>query len=301
MSIAPFCRIKPEAGVALLSDPVLGDLSLLSPGFVMVDLTIGHPAERAVVRNRALNDGQIDDSKFLGGRAVTVTLRFNNRVLPTQELLDAVRPFLSPRHRPRLTWSHPGSSDDLRSLPVRGVDAPILLNGPKYNTMVMQFMSADAFITNPVKSSVTAGLTGTTEAGRAYDLAFDRAYPAQSPVGSKIATNRGSAPADWVATIFVGSTGTVVDPSLLVNDVEMSFADNGGLTMTANQTLVIDTKERSILLNGDPTTSRYGQSNFLDWNWDDFQFRAGANPIRLDHSGTSSESVVTMVWSDSWL
>jgi hypothetical protein len=167
--------------------------------------------------------------------------------------------------------------------------------------MIVQFFSADAFVRSATQSCVTVGLTGTTEAGRAYDLAFDRAYPAQSPVGSKEAANAGTAPADWVATIFTGSSGDVVNPTVEVNGLDMDFDQNGGLTMTANQTLVINTKERSILLNGDPATSRYGQSNFLDWNWDDFQLRAGANPIRLDHSGSSSQAVMTMCWDDVWL
>lgn len=319
-----FCRVMPESGTATLSHPALGSLDLLSPGFIVVDITIGHPAERAVVRNRALNDGQIDNSKYLGGRAVTISIRFNNRVLPEQDLIDMLRPFLSPRHRPLFTWSHAGTPTELRSLAVRGVDAPTIIAGPLYQTMVMQFYSAEAFVRNPVQSHVTTRLSGSVEQGREYELSADtgngtgetgplytnegttdqpagRAYPAQTPVGSRSANNKGSAPADWVATIFAGASGTVENPRIQVGDAEMNFDQDGGFTLTPGQTLVIDTRERSILLNGDPTASRFDRSDFLAWAWDDFQLLAGDNVVRLDFTGSSTTAALTLSWFDSWL
>jgi hypothetical protein len=67
------------------------------------------------------------------------------------------------------------------------------------------------------------------------------------------------------------------------------------------QTLVIDQQERTVLLNNDPNESRYDRLNFEDWDWDDLALQPGANIVRLQGSGFTSTSLMTICWRSAWL
>lgn len=285
-------------GTAVLSAGDLPDLDLAcGEGFVLVDLQVGFPAERPVVRERALDDGVLDQTTFVGQRAVTVTLRLDQRVLTTQALLDRLMPFLSPRRRPTLTWSLPGSATDYRSLTLRGVDAPLVIQQPKYVTIVCSWVSVESFLLDPVVECESVDPNDLPpEEGREYDLDFDREYLPIIPVGALAAINTGTAPTHCVITL----NASMIDPTVTINGVDITFSANGGLTLVTGQTLVIDTQARTILLNNDPAQSRYDRVNFEDWSWDDFLLQPGVNIIRLQGTGFTSTTLMTVCWRSAW-
>lgn len=286
-------------GTAVLSAADLDDLVIdCDTGYVLVDLQIGFPDVRPVVRSRALDDGVIDETTYLGARAITMTLRLDHRVATTQSLIDAVMPFLSPRRRPNLTWSIAGSPTDYRTVTMRGADAPVVIDGPKYRTLVCQWVTTDAFLLDPTENCVMLDPNDTTgEVGRTYDLTFDRVYSSITPVGSLFVTNAGNAPAHWRATL----NATMVDPTFTVNGVPMTFDQNGGVTIVTGQTLEIDTRERTILLNGDPAFSRYDRVNYTDWSWSDLLLQPGQNLIRIQGSSFDLTTSVDFCWFDTFL
>jgi hypothetical protein len=287
------CVTTLQPGTMALSEQTLGSLDLsCDSGFVLSSFQIGWPAERAVVRNRALADGQLDDTRFVGGRAVTLTLRLDHRVSSTQALLNGLSPYLSARRRPTLTWSLAGSPTDYRSLSVRGVDMPTVIDGPKFPTVVAQFVSSDSFVRAPGERCVTM-LPGEGELGRTYDLTFDRTYPPAGPDGSKNVPVYGTAPSDWVGTIF----GAIDDPTITVNGITVEFI---GLSLTASQTLVIDTAARTVLLDGDATESRYNLANYTDWTWDDLLLNPGDNIMRLTGDDVGVDAALTVCSHDRW-
>ena len=285
-------------GTAVLSAPDLADLDLsCAEGFVLVDLQVGFPAERPVVRPRALDDGVIDQTTLVGQRAVTVTLRLDSSVMTTQALLDRVMPFMSPRRRVTLTWSLPGSPTDYRSLVLRGVDAPLVIDQPRYPTIVCSWVSVGSFILDPVEECESVDPNDLPdEIGRTYDLTFDRTYVPTIPVGALAAINTGTAPTHCVITL----DATMIDPTVSVNGVDVTFDQNGGLTLATAQTLVIDTQARTILLNGDPDESRYDRVNFEDWSWDDLLLQPGVNVVRLEGTGFTASTLMTVCWRSAW-
>jgi len=287
------------SGTAVLSASGLSDLDLTcGEGFVLVSLEVGFPAERPVVRSRALADGVIDQSEYLGQRAVSVTLRLDHRVASTQALIDWLMPFMSPRRRPTLTWSLPQTPLDLRSLTLRGVDAPIVISGPKYTTILCSWVSEDSFAVSPTEQCESLSpLDPPAEVGRTYPLTFDRYYDPQPPAGSFYVVNNGTAPAQWTAQL----DASAVDPILTINGVDMEFDRNGGVSLITGQTLNIDTKQRTILLNDDPTLSRYDRVNFQDWNWDDLLIQPGSNLVRIQGSGFDASTLLTFCWRDTYL
>lgn len=280
-----------------LDDDVLGRLDLeCADGFVVAEFAIGWPEVRSVVRNLALADGVQDDTTYLGGRAVTVALRLDSNVLPTQDLLDVLLPYVSPRRRPRLVYAVQRPVTDpshVRSFTLRGADAPVVIDAPKHPVVVVQWVTTSPFAFGPDQLCAVATLSGTEEDGRAYNLTFDRTYPFSAPFGITYFTVEGNAPTDWVGTL----TAELEDPLIEINGVGVQFT---GLTLTAGQTVIIDTAARTILRNGDPNDSVFGLSNFTAWTWDELRLSAGTNTILLQGANPVGDPSFTLCYYPHW-
>lgn len=265
----------------------------------MTSLSIGYPTVREVSINKALADGSIDTTAFVGARAVTIALTLDNTKcdgFKTQDLLDIVMPYVSPRIRPTLVYTVDKNDPDpshVRSLLLRGADAPFTIDSPKALTLVCQWVAAEPFTSALDQVCAVAPLTEPTEFGRVYDLDFDRDYPFSPPVGVTQFTPLGNAPMDWTGTI----TSEVTDPTIFVNDVEVRFI---GLSLVSGQTIDIDTANRTILRNNDPSDSVYGFSNFVEWNWDDLRVTPGLNSIRLEAIIYNGNPAFTLCYYDRW-
>jgi len=287
-----------------VKEATLGELDFNSiTGVIPVDFTIGWPTVREVINPRALTDGVIDTTTYLGQRAVTLTIRYNQKVMPTQDLLDLVTPYMSPRVRPQIIWTVQNPTDvcpaydvrptDYRSLVVRGADAPLVVDGPRYLSMVLQWVAQDSFTSALDQVCGVARATGSEEFGRQYDLIFDRDYPSSPVYGVTNLTAAGNAPTDWTATI----TSEITDPQFAINSVLVTFT---GLTLLSGQTIIIDTQERTMLRNGDPTDSVYGYTNFADWSWDDLRMVPGNNTLIFGGDGAVGDPAMTVCWYDKW-
>jgi hypothetical protein len=285
--------------VIYLQEDSLGTLDLeCINGLVVQSFEIGFPTVREVVVSRALTDGAIDTTKYLGSRAVTVALRLDQKKMATQALLDLLMPYLSPRIRPRIVWRVQSPSVEpnpayVRSLQIRGADAPVVIEGPKYQTIILQWVAQEPYAEALEDTCAVAVTTGTEEFGRDYDLEFDRDYPFSPPFGVTLFNTLGNAPMDWFGTI----TSEVVDPRILINNTEVIFT---GVNLTAGQTIEIDTLARTILRNGTPTDSLYGLTNFQDWTWDDLRLVPGQNLIRMQADSFTGQPSFTLCWLDRW-
>ena len=283
-----------------LTHPSLGQLDLdCEDGFVVTSFDIGYPVVREVSFNNALADGTTDTTTYVGSRAVTIAMRLDNTGCnghETQDLLDRITPYVSPRIRPTLVYTVDKTSTNpnhVRSLVLRGADAPFTVDAPKALTLVCQWVAAEPFTSSLEDTCAVAILTEASEFGRYYDLSFDRDYPPSPPVGVTLFTPAGNAPMDWTGTI----TSSVTDPLLLVNNVPIQFS---GISLTTGQTINIDTANRTILRNNDPNDSVYGLTNFQDWNWDDIRVRPGLNAIRLEGTIYSGTPSFTLCYFDRW-
>jgi hypothetical protein len=283
-----------------LTHPSLGTLDLeCEDGFVVMEFSIGYPTVREVSINKALSDGTIDTTAFVGARAVTIALRLDNTGCDphkTQDLIDRVTPFVSPRFRPTLVYTIDQNDPDpthVRSLVLRGVDAPFTVNAPKALTLVCQWVASEPFTSSLEDTCAVAPLTEPIEFGRDYDLDFDRDYPFSPPVGVTLFTPVGNAPMDWTGTV----TSDVTNPVITINDIEIRFT---GLSLVAGQTINIDTANRTILRNNDPNDSIYGLTNFTDWNWDDLRVIPAQNSIKLESFVYAGSPAFTLCYFDRW-
>lgn len=285
-----------------LIDARLGELELRRTPFTVIGFQIGSRAPRVVRRNRALADGMIDDTRFVGGRAVTVSLMLNEDLCarPTetmQDLFDRLLPFMAARRRPRLRWTVPGSPHE-RELVVRGEDAPVIIERDKHPAIVLSFDAADGEITTPFNPETDCTLIEPAidvETGRTYDLVFNRTYPPSAAVGDRIVVQGGNERAHWSGVIFAG-TGTT-DPYVRINGVTLSFTD---LVLPEGSTIVIDTRDRTMWLNGVPGDSVHQYSNFTQWAWEDLMLDAGTNSMRFGAAALGSGAVLQLCRRKTW-
>lgn len=291
------CLIPAAPGSAVLSSPdafpALIDLPLTcEDGWSLEQLQIGFPAVRPVVRNRAIGDGVFDDTFYVGARAVTITLRMATPTA-TQAAIDRVMPFMSPYNRAMLTWSLAGSPTSVRTLRLRGVDAPVVIDGPSYQRLVLSFVSTESFMRGEVEHCVQ--LTAPPTTARTYDLTFDRIYQTVPPVVSTTIVNAGNAPAPWRAVI----NADAVNPILSINGIAIAFNQNGGVNLTGFDQLYIDSDRRSILITPFPLSSAYDRVDFYNWRWDNLLLRPGPNLIDFQIAA-GGNSVLDFCWFDTW-
>jgi len=263
-------------------------------GYVVTGWEIGFPASRPVTRNRALSDGTIDSTRFIGARAVSMAITLDVNKQDPQISIDNLTAYMSPRLRPRLNWTIPGSTQE-RSLLVRGESAPVTIRRPQANTLTASFIGVRGVLESPNESTLLIVPGSDVETGRNYDLTFDRVYPAGIPIGSRIVVNDGNETTDWSATIF----GPAVDPTVTINGVNMSFDRNGGQTLAAGETLTINTRTKTVYLNDDPTASRYDKINFTDWSWEEVRFVPGQNIVRYQEA--TQQGTCQFTWRSAWL
>jgi hypothetical protein len=193
-----------------------------------------------------------------------------------------------------LRWSLPGSGGVEREMVVRGEDAPVVISGRTKQAIVLSFVSADGDITSPDQECLLIQPSDVSEAGRQYNLTFDRDYPTSTPAGEVLVTQNGNEPAHWTATIF----GDVTGPSLRVNGSTVAWPD--AYNLPADATIVIDTKAKTILLNGVAFDSVYGLTNFTDWQWADLMLQPGANAVMYFAQSLGTGTVMQMCWRPTW-
>lgn len=289
-----------------LYDAELGTLVLGCDPYVVTSLQVGSPDVREVVRNRSLADGTLDDTRYLGARAITMAIRFNDVSVcaadaeaSMQTLIDRLTPYMSPRRRPRLTWQLPRSTQ-LRAATVRGVNWSWAVSGPKAQGIAPQWVVPTGEIVDggpDARRCITIKPSSDTETGRTYNLVFNRAYPASNPIGGRTVLNPGTTNAHWTLTFY----GPVTNPSFTINGVVFKTDRQGGVALVSGQTLVVDTRSRTALLNGVATASRYQNTNYDEWSWDDLMLKPGTNVIRFDGTALTAQSAAELCYTPTYL
>jgi len=125
----------------------------------------------------------------------------------------------------------------------------------------------------------------------------ERQYPPTQPIGGRLITNVGNAPAHWTLSIF----GQAVNPSWTINGNDITFNRNGGLTLAGGQSVVIDTRTRSILLNGTPGDSAYDRVNYDEWAWSNLLLRPGRNIVLFGGENLSENATATFCYRPTFL
>jgi hypothetical protein len=280
------------SGNLILSEPTLGDLDLsaCASGYVTISFDLGSAAVREATRDRALGHGEFDDSRFLGPRSFAVTVVVDQRHGDATALFDRVAAYNNPRRRPYVTWTEPGSTQPRQCRDMVGRGFPRPIDSPKYHSSTFTWRVPDGKVVDPVLQTFQIVPSSDTELGRSYPENYADGgrgpYPASAGLGGRLVTNAGGLEADWVCQLF----GPCVNPWVSVNGIKVALNLGGGATLVAGQYVAIDSFARTILLNGDPTLSRFNKSNYTQWSWQSLGIPGpGTTTVRVGaDSGTVS-------------
>lgn len=280
----------------VLSAPGLASLPLdASQGYVVKLLDLGDAVTRDVVGDAPDADGTDDETEFIGARAVALKVRLLPRGgwLPA-ERARRLRAFTNPRLRPVMTISRDGEVDQQVVLRRGPFNNPI--ERPHFQDVTVQWVAPFGILESVALHDQTVfAVAAGAAVGRAYSLTFSRTYPASPVLGSGSFVNAGDTDAYPLIRIY----GPVTEPVLdnLTQGKSLTFA---ALTLSATEYLEIDTRARTILLNADPTNSRYDKLVYPTSDW--FTLGPGANAIRF-HPATFTDgtTLAEFVWRDAYL
>jgi hypothetical protein len=244
-------------------------------GFDVATVDLGFPSIRSSSSVRPGANGEDDRTEFFGARSVTLS----GTVVPTatltrQQVVDRLRSFLNPKRRPVLYFTLEETGDERRILLVpSSSSAPI--ERPGSAKVAAQWRAPDGIQEAAVETLETATATVDVEPGRAYPRTYFLTYPASSIVGSVVVTNPGNVAAYPVLELY----GPATDPRF-ENITGGGALEFSGLVLGARDYLEVDVRERTILLNGDPSASRYQFLDFASSSWPGLELEAGDNLLR---------------------
>jgi len=267
-------------------------------GFSLRTVDKGDPETREVVSYAADADGTIDTTTHIGARVVTL----NVTITPTdgetrEEKRRRLRAFTAPSLRPYLFLSEDGLPE---------VRAQMRRGNPSFSNIIDRPGRADCIVQWVVPAGVFesadehtqdvyASASVASTAGRTYPLTFPRIYPAAAPLGSATIFNAGNIDSYPLLRMYGPFSEPVLD--ILTTGKSLSLV---GITVASGDFLEIDTRKRTILLNGDPTATRYDKLAFPASRW--WSLPPGPTEVRF-HPATYTQGVTRtqFVWRDNYL
>jgi len=270
-------------------------------GYFVTSLDLGSPEVRQVTNNRPDADGIDDRTRYLGQRLISVDI---SAVLQAGATIDDVAasfaPYMVPRQRPTLHYvlDRPGAPE--RVMTVRGQAYAWKVDDDQVRAIQLQFVAADPTAYDPTIQQAAAWAGSTAAAGRVYNLAFARTYPAGGGAPSTgIIHGNGDLPVQprlriygpisWPVVIFHTADGRTFRVAFL-----QSF------TIGAGAWVDVDTKAKTAYYNGDTAQNMLAR---MDWSVNSWPvLPAGSDTLMtLTGGNTSQVSQVVATWQDGFL
>lgn len=263
-------------------------------------LDLGFPDVREVQEAFVGRDGVDDRTAHHGARAVVAELFLLSSGTPSATI-DALRAFCHPGARPLLVvddedWPTP------RQVQLRAdaQSAPMESDRVGNRAVSVSWRAPrGVLLSTTVEQSSASPSSG--EAGRAYPLTFDRAYPAGGGLGSVLLDVGGTAPAQPISRLF-GPFGGAGARTGWANETTGQRLEFAGLTVGASDYLELNHAERTVRLNGntDPASNRYRFLDFAASEW--WSLLPGqVNTVRFYPGTFTAPAQALIEWSDSWL
>ena len=261
-------------------------------GVVVEELDLGFPEVRGPVIDRTDADGTIDLSAFHGARAVTIRAA----VLPEGahtlgSVIDRLRSFCHPSARP---WLYFDVDGEQRRVRLRADQQSAPLTHTDFRRFQASWVAPDGVIEAADLVTVTVPASVGDEAGRTYDLTFDRDYPPSETSGQTVVTNDGTTDVSPIVRVY----GPCSDPRLIsdTRQVEVEFV---GLTVPFGDYLEVDMRDRTARINGLPAASRMSRLNFARSAW--WTLAPGENLVRFTPGSFSPPSSMEVRFRPAWL
>jgi hypothetical protein len=283
---------------------LLAPLELIKTnGYIPQNINLGIGAVRENAENRSNQSGTKDRTQFWGSAAVQLVVGVAKELAvgldpydepwTDQKLEDRLRAWVVPSMRAFLIYRR-DPNDAWRQVEIRG-NTP---SGPSiglvrsdFDRVALAWKAPRGISESYVLEETPLASTLDTEAGRAYDLTFNRTYPASSPIGTQPILNRGNAPT-FPHRVFI--YGPCAQPRIENVTTGETLEFKSTFSLTAGQYLEIDFEEGTVLLDGNPANSRYDRIDFSVSTW--WQLVPGTNLCRFYPLSSTPPSIAYIKW-----
>lgn len=279
----------------------LGDTGVIlntnSTGFPFVDITritgLDNSPFRETIRDHEGADGGFLDAEFEKGREIVLegTAYATPGTLDTY--LDTLKDNYSPVQAPIPFYVLSDGSTSERLLFVKSRGVRYDYSASRRNgTEAIKFglYAEDPRIYSSSLQSVNIPFGAVSFTGFGFSIGFSFGFGGTSgTTDGTIVSNGGNRPAPVLFTI----TGPVVDPQI-VNDAVGLTMRFSPLTLASTDTLVVDTANKTVTLNGFANR----RSTLQDPNW--FLLQKGDNFIRFRGASGSAPAALNIQWRSAW-
>jgi hypothetical protein len=296
--VADYCSSPDTLTLTVGSTTI--DLMSDQQGLRVSALDLGYPAVREVVIENPDRNGTTDLTKLLGPRPVTIT----GALVPSpagsrQRAWHALAPFLDPSARVTMTYRVDGDAI-VKTMTLRAAQATALFDNPQTSPAQLGFKAADPVAYDQNVQTVYM-VPSATQAGRAYNLTFNRVYPSTGVTGAST-HNYGDLTTFPRLRVYGPASNVYINWQTGSPLAQYSMVFLSSFSVPAGDSLVVDCKARTMYLNSDPTTSRYGQVDFSQstGGWP-YIPAGGSTGWFLTATGYSTATQLQVTWQDSYL
>lgn len=285
---AKYTLTGPDGTRAVFNDPADRDYV----GVIGEITGLDSPEVRESAEDLVQMDGGIHGDFFYGRRPITLTGLLinpasaddrNRRMTRLQRASNAMRADAT------LSWVLEGGHEQF--VRVRR-QQPLRFQGGWQKEFQLAVVAADPRIYGAdfKQSYVTAGGVAG-ESGRGYDRGYDVDYGGGAVVGSVTSTNLGNFLTYPVLAVYGPGSNPEITNFTTGETIRILY------TLAAGEYLVIDTLNRTVMLNNQ--SSRYSAVDFLSSDW--WGLVPGDNEIRQAWSSYGTEASLVVQWRDAWL
>jgi len=263
-------------------------------GFNVREFNLGYPVPRVVSDARPNIDGTDDRTKFFGSRVVSLSVDLVGNKF---DLIDELSPYMLPGARPFLVFE---DATQPRRFRLRASDESKLIQSPTTaQNVFLQWVVPDGVAETVAQASVDVFASQQVAPGFLFDLDFDLVFPVASPSGRTNVPTVGNARCYPVMQLWGPCTNPKVDNLQDVdeNGVTRKLAFN--ISLSAGQYLEVDTRARTVLLNGNPNQTRYGTLDFSLSSW--FALAPGNNFVKYFPDSFSGNARAVMLYRCTFL
>jgi hypothetical protein len=264
-------------------------------GYAVRAFDPGFPVVRRVAEDRPDSDGEIDRTAYFGARVVALTVAlFPTDTLTMQQVRDKFRAFAHPSTRAYIYYRQADTEDERRLAIIADQQNQPMTN-PFLQELTAQWRAPDGIEEAATETEVSVSADAGAEAGRAYDLTFDRTYPASNVAGAVIVTNLGNIPVDPILRLYGPCTNPRIENA---TDASKSLRFTG-VTLAAGEYLEVDVRNRTVRANGDAAANRYSNLDFTLSQW--WRLLPGDNNIRYFPETFTAGAAAVLIFRSAWI
>jgi hypothetical protein len=260
-------------------------------GFRSTSVDLGWPLTRAVSDDSTDRDGTDDTTAHHGARVVTIKAVIAPVSGHKLNVADQLARFCHPKMRPRLIIDAAGR---VRHVDLRTDQWSSPLTGSALGELQVSWVAPSGLIHTHDPAAATLTPYSGPAAGRTYPLIYPRTYPAAAGASATLATNDGSASADWTIRVY----GPCTDPVIASPDGDL-IATHDGLTITAGHYVAFDSATRRVLEDDETGASRREFLDFTATTW--APLAPGTTPLTFTAATSSAPCNAVIEWHDAWL